>query len=141
MSSALSLPPLYVALIDLEELEATLVAGRKSAPNVPIGAGTLWIDVKSAAPLLGMSRRSLDRLINQLPANQRPAVQPSNGKGLRKRYGWHGVEELRAWWAGVTERTPERAVKHSPPKKKARQGEAGPVDWSDVVKRRPKTPA
>ena len=93
---------------------------------------TRWISVPEAAPVLGVSRRTLDRVISGLPASRRPPCLPSpRGSGTRRRYGWMGTDALLAWWSAVTA-PPEPPAPRAKRKAKAPDG---PVDWAEVIRR------
>lgn len=95
-----------------------------------------WISVPEAAPVLGVSRCTLDRVIRALPASRRPSCLPSpRGSGTRNRYGWMGTDALLAWWASAT--APSQTVAQPPAPRAKHKAKApdGPVDWAEVIRR------
>lgn len=92
--------------------------------------------VRDAAPLLGISRDTLDRTIASLDEHRRPACLPTpnarEGRRPRRRYYWPNVEALRAWWADVTAK-PATAAKPRPARRVLRQ-DAAITDWTAIAK-------
>lgn len=86
----------------------------------------------AAAELLGVDRKTVDRVIANLPPSRRPAVAGVGAQ--RSRPWWPDPEACREWWAAAT-RPAGVAVERRPRAVKAGRT-TGAVDWSKVGKSR-----